>query len=265
MDEPRMGFFSRIYYSMAGFGRYRYFLRQSTGKAVVYLLLITLVIGVITFIPAVNEYNKVIDELIANFDSSIPDFTFANGKLEVSGNMPIIIDDGGTTIVIDTSPNAENEILEDYDTVMLITSDKIIQKYYVDKSVTNLSTLQGLVLTRDNVKQALPIMKPLGIFLFIFGGIFFICGKFISALFVSLLGLVINSIRNTKLSYRSIFKISVYSLTLPLLLCTLLDLLPVSIPFLWLVFYVIAAVYVYGAINTIKREIDNVNDGVMRK
>lgn len=261
MDEPRMGFFSRIYYSMAGFGKYRYFLRQSTGKAVVYLLLITLVIGVITFIPAVNEYNKIIDELIANFDSSIPDFTFANGKLEVSGNMPIVIDNGGVTIVIDTSPNAEDTILEDYDTVILITSDKIIQKNYVDKSVTSFSSMQGIVLTRDTVKQSLPIMKPLGIFLFVFGGMFFVCGKFISALFVSLIGLVINSVRNTRLSYRSIFKISVYSLTLPLLLCTLLDLLPISIPFIWLLFYIIAAVYVYGAINTIKRELDNVSGG----
>ena len=258
MDEPRMGFFSRIYYSIAGFDKYRYFLRQSTGKAVVYLLLITLVLGVITLIPAVNEYNRMMDEFIANFDSMIPDFTFANGKLEVSGNMPIILDDGGTTIVIDTSPNAEEEILDEYDTVMLITSDKIIQKNYVDRTDTSLSSLQGLSLTRDTLKQSLPIVKPLGIFIFIFGGLFYICSKFISALIVSLIGLVINSIRNTQLSYRSIFKLSVYSLTPPLLLFTLLGLLPVHIPMLQLLFYAIAFVYVYGAINTIKREIDSI-------
>lgn len=259
MDEPKMSFFSRIYYSMAGFGKYRYFLRQSTGKAVVYLLLITLILGVISFIPVVNEYNKIVDELIANFDSKIPDFKFANGKLEVSSNMPIIIDDGGANIIIDTSPNAEEAILDNYDTVMLITSDKIIQKNYVDKTVTNLSALQGIVLTRDSVRQVLPLMKPLGIIIFILGGIFYIFGKFISALFVSLIGLVINSARNTKLSYRSIFKISVYSMTLPLLLGTFLSLLPVGIPFLWLLFYVIASVYVYGAINTIKKEINNIS------
>lgn len=259
MNEPRMGFFSRVYYSMAGFSKYRYFLRQGTGKAVVYLLLITLVLGVITFIPAVNEYNKIVDELIANFDSKIPDFEFANGKLEVSGNMPIIIDDGGATIVIDTSPNAEEAILEEYDSVMLITSDKIIQKNYVDKTVTNLSTLQGVALSREDIKKALPLMKPLGIFVFIFGGIFFICGKFISVFIVSIVGIIINSIRKTGLSYRSIFKISVYSLTLPLLLCTVLSLLPVHIPYLWLLFYLIAAVYVYGVISNIKKEIDSIS------
>lgn len=265
MDEPRLGFFSRIYYSIAGFTKYRYFLRQGTGKAVVYLLLIALVLAVITFIPAVNDYNKIIDELVANFDSKIPDFTLSNGKLEVSGNMPIIIDNGGVNIIIDTSPNAEEEILDHYDTVLLITSDKIIQKNYVDKTVTNLSKLQGLVLSRDSIKQSLPIMKPLGIFIFVFAGIFFVCGKFISALIVSLIGLIINSARHTRLSYRSIFKISIYSLTLPLLLCTLLGLLPVRVPFLDLLFYVIASVYVFGAINAIKKELDNISGSDMIK
>ena len=259
MNEPIMGFFPRIYYSMAGFGKYGYFLRQNTGRAVVYLLLISLVIGAIIKIPAVGEYNKIMDELTANFDSRIPDFRFANGKLEVSGNMPIIIDDGGVTIVIDTSPNAEDAILDNYDTVMLITSDKIIQKNYVDKTVTSLTAFQGIELTKDNIRQVLPLMKPLGIFIFILDVIFFICSKFISALIVSLIGLVINSARNTKLSYRSIFKISVYSLTPPLLLCTVLGLIPVHIPFLWLVFYIIAAVYVYGAINMIKRDLDYIS------
>jgi len=256
MDEPRLDFFSRIYYSISGFSKYRNFLRQSTGKAVVYLLLISLVLGVITLVPEVNLYNKTMDELIANFDSKIPDFSFVDGKLEVKGTMPIIIDNGGAVIIIDTSPNAE-DILVNYDMVVLITSEKIIQKNYVDKTETNLSNLQGLVLTRDTIKQTLPIMKPLGIVIFIFAGIFYVCGKFISALIVSLIGLIINSAKSTHLSYRSIFKISVYSLTLPLLLYTLLKLLPVAIPYLSFLFYIIASVYVWGAINTIKKELDN--------
>ncbi|MEN6315986.1 MAG: DUF1189 domain-containing protein [Clostridiaceae bacterium] len=256
MGESRIGFFSSIYYSIAGFSKYRYFLRNSTGRAIVYLLIISLVIGVITLVPEVNLFNKTIDELVTNIDTTIPDFTFADGKLEVKATMPIIIDNGGTAIVIDTSPDAE-KILDSYDMIILITSDKIIQKNYVDKSVTNLSNFQGLVMTRDSIRQVLPVMKPIGIAVFLFLGIFFICGKFISALIVSIIGLIINSVKNTRLSYHNIFKISVYSLTLPFLLSTVLDLVPVNIPFKPLLVYVIASVYVYGAINTIKKELDN--------
>lgn len=259
MEETKIGFFSSIYYSIAGFAKYRYFLRNSTGRVILYLLILSLVIGIITLIPQVNLFNNTIDQLTANIDTRIPDFTFADGKLEVRADMPIIIDNEGMgmAIIIDTSPDAE-KILDSYDTAMLITSDKIIQKNYVDKNAINLSSFQGLVLSRETVRQTLPIMKPIGAMIFFFSGIFFICGKFISALIVSLIGLIINSVKNTRLSYRNIFKISVYSLTLPFLLSTLLGLLPVYIPLLKpLLVYVIAAVYVYGAINTIKKELDN--------
>ncbi len=263
MNACRMGFFKRLYYSISGFGKYRYFLSQSTGKAVVYLLLIAIVIGIVTLIPAVNEYNNVIDEMNANFDSKVPDFSFSNGKLEVSGNMPIVFDDNGSAVVIDTSPDAEEKILSSYDNVMLITSDKIIQKNYVNKRITSLSSLQGIVITKDSIKQALPLMKPIGIFIFVFAGLFFVCGKFISAFIVSLIGLIFNSAFRTGLSYRSIFKISVYSLTLPLIICTILSLLPVHVPLISLIFYIIASVYVYGAISTIKKELDGISSNAV--
>ncbi len=83
MNEPRLNFFTRIYYSMAGFDNYRYFLRQGAGKAVLYLLLLATLIGVITYIPVMGTLNKAIDEIIISFDSTVPDFTFSNGELNV--------------------------------------------------------------------------------------------------------------------------------------------------------------------------------------
>ena len=263
MDEPKLNFFTKIYYSITSFDKYRYFLRQSVGRAVAYLLLLALALGTATLVPAAILYNNVIDEVTAGFDSTVPDFKLENGKLSVSGPMPIIIDGEGMPVVIDTTPGAEERILGKYDTVLLITADKIIQKNYVNKSSTDLKNLYGIVLTKDSVKQALPLMKPLGIFIFLFGGIFYIASKFVSALIISLAGMIINSSMKLSLSYRSIFKISVYSLTLPALLCTVLDLLPVLIPFKWALFYIIAAVYVYGAMSSIRKEIDKTDGGNM--
>ena len=103
-------------------------------------------------------------------------------------------------------------------------------------------------------------MKPIGVFVFVFMGIFFILGKFISALIISLLGRAINSAKRTNLSYKGIFKISVYAMTLPLLICTALDFVPLRIPFIWVLFYAIAFIYVYGAINNIRKEIDKASE-----
>lgn len=257
MNGTKINIFTRFYYSITSFDKYRLFLRQGTGKAVVYLLLLSTLLSLVIFIPASIQYDKIMDNFISNFDTLIPDFTLANGRLQVNGDMPIIIDEGVYPIVIDTSPDAEQNILAKYDIVMLITSDKMIQKNYVDKTVTSFDAFQGMELTRNNIAQTLPIMKPIGVFIFILLGIGFVCGKFISALIISLIGLIINSAMKTNLSYRSLFKISIYSMTLPLLLCTVPGLFSIRIPFLWLVFYVIASVFVYGAIKSIRKEIDN--------
>lgn len=256
MNEPRLNFFTRIYYSIAGFDNYRYFLRQSTGKAVVYLLLMALLIGIISYVPILSEINKGMDEVISSFDSTVPDFTFSNGELHVEGNMPVTLGGGDYPIIIDTSDNPDESILEDYDNAMMLTKDKIIQKTYVNRQVTELSPLKGFTITRADIKEVLPMVKPIGILFFIFGIIFFICAKFINALFISLIGMIINSVRKTNLNYQSVFKISVFSLTLPLLVCTLIGML-LHAPYMWLLYYVIAAVYVYGAINSIKKEIDS--------
>jgi hypothetical protein len=256
MNEPKLNFFTRIYYSMAGFDNYRYFLRQGTGKAVVYLLLLAMSIGIISYIPVLGTFNTAIDGVISSFDSAVPDFTLSDGELHVKGNMPVKLGESEYPVIIDTSDSPDESILEDYDSAILITKDKMIQKTYVNRQVTNLSVFKGFTLTKADIKEALPMMKPLGIFFFMFGIILFICAKFINALIVSLIGMIINSVRKTKLSYQSIFKISAFSLTLPLLICTLLGML-LHAPYMWLLYYVIAAVYVYGAINSIKKEIDS--------
>ena len=260
MNKTKTNFFACFFYSITSFDKYRLFLRHSVARTVIHLLLVTIFIALVVGIPAWVEYNNIIEDFSLNIDTIIPDFTLNNGRLEVTGEMPIVLSDDTYPIVVDTSADAEDRILDQYDIVMLITSDKIIQKNYVDKAVTPLSMLQGLTLTRDSLAQTIPVMKPVGIFVFIFMGIFFILGKFVSALIISLIGRAINSAKRTYLSYQSIFKISAYSMTLPLLVCTALNFVPTYIPFIWLLFYAIASVYVYGAINNIRKEIDRMSE-----
>ncbi len=256
MNDPGYGFFPKIYHSVAGFDKYRHFLRQRPGKAVVYLLLLSLILGVAGLIPFVLDINKMLNEFIAGFDKLVPDFTFENGKLSVEGKMPIKLGEGSSTIIIDTTGGTDESVLDDYDSAVLITSDRMIQKTYANKQVTNFDLMQGMRIDRESVKRILPVLKSVPVIVLIFGAFFFILAKFISALIVSLIGLIINAARGTGLPFGDIFKISVYSLTLPLLLGTLINLAGVAVPFLSLIFYLIAVVYVWGALNAIKRDME---------
>lgn len=252
-----MNLLSKLYHSTAGFQAYRHFIRESTGKAVLYLLLLTLVLGVIWIIGPVNDFNHGISEMIQSFDREVPNFTFQNGELNVEGEMPIIIEDSTSVLIIDTSGRTDETILNNYDQAVLITRHKMIQKDYIRNQVVDFSALQGLRMDKSDVKRFLPFLRWIAALIAFFGVLFFVATKFLSALVLSLFGLIINSARNTRLPYRDVFKISVYAMTLPLILGTLLDLLPIWIPYLALIFYVISGVYIWGAINMIRKDRDS--------
>jgi hypothetical protein len=262
MNETRLGIFHRLFYSITSFDKYRLFLRQSTGKAVIYLLLLTMVLSAAIYTATYYRYSEAFDIASEYIINELPDFRFENGKLDVSGEMPITIDSNSIPIVIDTRPDAEDRILNTYDIVMLITSDKLIVKNYIERSEVPLSIYSGLDLTRDELVSYMPAMKLIyGIFIF-FAAIIFIIEKFISAFVVSLIGRAVNSIKGTRLSYQSIFKISIYSMTLPLIVFSILNILQLSIPLMWVLFYICCGVYVTGVISRIRSELDAMNDEI---
>ena len=255
MNNEKTGLIKSFIYSFTSFDKYRMLLRESTGKAVGYLILLTLLLSIVLYVPLGIQLSGIFDTVSVYITENLPDFTFSGGQLSVDAEMPIVIEGSGTAVVIDTTPGAEDRILNQYDSVMLITSDNIIQKNYVNRQDIPLSIYQGFNMTKDTLIASVPMLKPILIIGFIFAGIFFVIGKFISALVVSLIGKIANSSAKTNLSYRNIFKISIYAMTLPMIIGTVLNVLNIAVPLLWVLFYIGSGVYVFGAINSIKREI----------
>ncbi len=260
MNENKINNFKCFIYSITGFDRYRILLRQSMGKAVGYLILLSLLLSVAVFAPIYSTSNEVINKSTEYIVESMPDFSLIDGHLEVNGQMPIVIDDGNISVVVDTTPGAEDRILNQYDTVLLFTSDKMIMKDYVNRQEYPLSSFEGLNITKGSLIEAMPLIKSYIIVVLalvgIFMGLFFVAGKFISALVVSLIGLIANSSSKTNLSFKSLFKISIFSMTLPLIIGTVINALMINIPFLAVLFYVGSGIYVFGAIKSIKKELE---------
>jgi hypothetical protein len=254
MEDIRNSFFYRIYYSIAGFRFYKFFPMQKTSRAVVYLLLLALITGAASLVYPILGFNSAIDELKQRYDTEIPDFTFSNSELKVEGPMPIIIDGGPTTLIIDTSDNLDESIIDNYDSVTLITKTQMIQKQYDKKQIQSFSMLPGLSADKASVKEMLPMLKWLSILIAFFGILSHIIAKFASVWVIALFGTIAARALGLNLTLRDVFVLSAYSVTLPLILCTALGFIPYSIPYLWIIFYVISGVYLLGALNVIKKE-----------
>jgi hypothetical protein len=256
MDGSKLNFFNRVFYSIAGFSKYIHLIREKVGKAVLYLIIFGLVLGVVSILPSYIKSNDELNTLIKSFDTSVPDFSFENGKLDVKGKMPIIIDNVGSVFIIDTSGKTDESIMDNYDNVTLVTSDRMIQKTFANKQITEFSILKTINVTKATVKTMLPMIKVLMLVFHFFALVFFVGGRFLIALILSLFALILNAALKTALPYRDIFKLSIYVMTLPMLLGVVFDIALVGIPYFWaistLIFYVVSFVYLWGAFTAIK-------------
>ncbi len=108
-----------------GIKHYENVLRETVGRAVLYLILISLLLGAIGAI----EVNYGISEFIKIYNEGWPNFELKDGELSVDGNMPIVLlEDEDNYFVIDTTNNTSPDVLDSYSEGALILKDKMINK-----------------------------------------------------------------------------------------------------------------------------------------
>lgn len=259
MENTSMNFFEKIFNSVTNFKAYTYLAKEKVGKAILYLLFLSLILGAIAVIRPVYEFNKGVGDLITSIKEECPDFKLEDGKLSVDGKMPIKFKSDKDTVIIDTTGNTAEASIDGYENAILVTADSITIKDHSSYRVTKFKDLQGFTMTKNDIVKWSSLLKLLTILVCIFRYIYFVVAKGLSALLISLIALIINSIFKTKLKYGSLFSISIYTLTLPILLKAIIETVGVSIPYFWLIYHGFAVLYLILAMNEIKNEIRNQN------
>lgn len=249
-----MNFINQLWKSISNFQFYKSLQHESLGKAFLYLAKITIIFGVISLIRPVVSYDRGVDMAREYFIESIPDFIFEDGELTITGEQPYIWEDDEANIIVamDTSGQIGPEILDDYYDGVFITNDHLIMKQNrIEKREWDFSQLVGAKFTKDDVAEWIPYAKWANGFIVIFGLIGFLAGKLWSALLITLLGLMICS---GKHQFSNLYKFSIYALTLPIIIKTTISLLGTPIPLFGLVYYGIAAFYMWKTIDTIRND-----------
>lgn len=255
MENVKVRFFSRIYKSITDFSFYSFIKKETLGKAFTYLLLLTLLISLVSIIKPIYELNSGIGLISEYFDTEVPYFELKNGELHVEGEMPIVSEDEDSIMIINTDQDVDESVLADYDRGVLILKDRLINKQ--NKSQTReykFSQLKDFTINKYDVEKYIPYLKSISIFIIIFLPLFTFLGKLFSTLFISLLGLIVNSVAGSKLEYADIYKIGIYSITLPSIIKLLSKFIPFDIPFFSLIYYGIVVFYMYKAMTIIKLE-----------
>lgn len=151
-------------------------------------------------------------------------------------------------LVIDTNVTDPLQAIDDYDTYVLLTKESLVYRqetssdvgqqitvWQMDEDVDLVINQAGLMSVIDHLNRYLFIISPALVFLFFIGLWLVLLAPLIWLfLITALLWLVYVSTRdkNNRLSYGTLYKLSLYALTIGLLVKVLFIVLNISFPFL---------------------------------
>lgn len=233
MEQKKIGFFKRLKIAVTNFDEYSLFVEEKVSIAIKYLLKIALIFTIILTIAfsigLINETNKAIQI----FKDEFPEFKFENNSLIIEENKKFIKEDelGLFKLIVDSEKESLDEIenVNEYQIVIALLKNGIVMKNSENVEVpityeqlnqnyniqdTNKQSIIDFTSSEYMTKTYIIFIAIILLYLFI--GYFI--KIFIDVLTLSLIGFLLSRIIGVKFKYKSIFNMSVYALTLSIIL-----------------------------------------------
>ncbi len=276
--NKKTGFFKSFWYAITNFEKYKEFAFNNSLNVFKYVVILLLLFSIIiTFslvVPIINAFNNSMDY----FKNEFPDLTYSEGKLTVDSEEPIYLEDKDLDAVIVVDTNATEEEKAKYieeqkvhATSILIFSDELVVKTaaltaYSIYEYTQLDDSIGVdtfnkqdILNNFTGNQSYKVYISIYLFVFVLILLTYTVMLFIDIVILSILAFIISKIYKVSLRYSNCIKISVYALTLPLLLQLIYVYVNTftgfTIEYFAIMYDIISYIYVITAILIIKNDL----------
>lgn len=257
MTERTMNIAVKFLHSLYRFESYPLFLKGGAGSAILYLLVLALVFGTISYGAVVRSINTSIIELRGEFEKKSPEFEFINGEMKLKSGKPFVLEDATdrSVFIIDTTGKTTKNVLDKYSKGALITRTHVhYKKNLVQTTDYDLNSLKGISFNKSDVMRIFGyrwILVPVLYFFYIFS--YWITGKLITALLLALAGMIIASFMKMSVRFESALTVAIYSMTASIIIDTIIDVAAATIPHYWLLYSAVAVCYMVFAYRAIKK------------
>ena len=185
---------------------------------------------------------------------NFPDFELKSRTLQMeesfyydeSGVLIMMEPEYGSYIRIHSSSDW-SEMLYDYDTVFITDETTVLNKN--NGEINTYDYPKDFQISRDWMYDKINYIYVFVAVFLVFSYLFSFMGYFLTALFVALVGMIICSFMNQKLTFGQIYLLSLYAKTLPVLIKGLLKLINCSFFGYSILAFAIACLYVGFAIH----------------
>ncbi|MFD1739436.1 DUF1189 domain-containing protein [Bacillus salitolerans] len=246
-QKTKISFFKKLGYSTTKPSLLPTMAREGAGRAILYLLLLSLTLGLISGVFQSVRASLDFNRFLQDVSDDLPHFVLENGELEIEGDEPLIFEeDPNSVFIIDdtgtyTRDNV-NDLLSDYGTVTLLTKYEFISAKPFETREFRFSDLgDALYLNKQMVLDFLPVLSFLPILLGIGVVFWFFIRKLIMGLIYALVGLIVSAIFKKGYSFGTMYSMGLYAITLPTIIDILLMMIGINLT--WFVYLAIVVVY----------------------
>lgn len=277
--ELKMNFFNKVKYSIFKIEKYPDMAAEGVGKAISYISILVAILAVILCIGMLYQTHDLLQDGIHYIQNEFPEFSYKEGILKVESENVITISEDDSVMgktIIDTKAEDEqtinqyiNSVTESGEGIIILKDKAIIKSSGVAGTVSysykdaleqlgiNEFTKQDVV-NYANSSQIVTLYVSVFLTVFVYAFIMYLLTTISNAVLLSFFGYITTLLARIKIRYAAIFNMSVYALTLSIILNMLYVAINIFITFnmeYFQVMYVaVAAIYLVAAILILKTE-----------
>lgn len=278
-DVLKKGFFSKVWDSVTKIEKYPDMAAEGLGRALIYICKIVAILAIVLCFGMMYQTYQMIQEGMHYLQNEFPEFSYKEGILNVSSEEKITISEDDSYVgetIIDTNTEDEQIInqymneIEKSGSGMIVLKDKVILKNGAVSGTINYNYNELLgqmgiteftkqtVIDYANSSKVISLYASVFITIFIYSFIMYLVTTLSNAVFLAIFGYLTTWLARIKMRFVAVFNMSIYALTLSVLLNMLYIAVNIVIDFnieYFQVMYVsVAAIYLVAAIFLLKTE-----------
>lgn len=247
--------FIKSIYSPKDIASFRY---QGIGKTILYVFFLTF----LSILPAIYYLNTMLNEGINSTKSvindEIPPFTIENGTLTSETDVPITIDKGEFSIIVDPTGVITNEDVEDKDNAIALLKNEFSVAAGGRIDSYSYSMMEGLTLTKEDFIDIIDTVDGMkNIIIPVISTIMFLVSSAVNFIEVTILawfGLLLKNLAGRTVSYRHLWRMAAYSVTLPTVFFTIMSAINTPVPNSFFINWFVEIIILFLAIKEISKE-----------
>ena len=273
MEEKKTLFFKKVKNAIINFDEYQNFSKEKLGTAIKYFLKLMIIFSILISVFLTARLYKEVETLKTSFTNECPDFKIENNILIIDGDnkkyeknfeyelLGVIIDSESTDLTEEQDEQYQRAIAFLKDKMVVKTQDAKTSITYEDisknQNINGLSKQQMLDYANSNVMIIIYVIFFVATIIFAF--IAYSIQILMDIFLLSIIGLIISRIAAIKLKYKEIFNMSVYALTLSIILYLAYICVNImtgfTITYFDLAYEIISYIYIITAILMIKSDL----------